>query len=32
LGDQVSNIHSTLSDVHTLEVGDVAIVTLVLEQ
>jgi ketosteroid isomerase-like protein len=32
LGDQVSNIHSTLSDVHILEVGDVAIVTLVLDQ
>jgi ketosteroid isomerase-like protein len=32
LGDQVSNIHSTISDVHAIEVGDVGIVTLVLDQ
>jgi ketosteroid isomerase-like protein len=32
LGDQVSNIRSTLSDVHANEVGDVGIVTLVLDQ
>lgn len=32
LGDQVSNIHSTLSDIHAVEFGDVGIVTLVLDQ
>lgn len=32
LGDQVSNIHSRLSDVHAVEFGDVGIVTLVLDQ
>jgi ketosteroid isomerase-like protein len=32
LGEQVSNISSTLSDLHTAEVGDVGIVTLVLDQ
>jgi len=32
LGDQVSNIRSTLSDLHTVEIGDVGIVTLVLDQ
>ena len=32
LGDQVSNVRSTLSDVNTIEVGDVGIVTLVLDQ
>jgi ketosteroid isomerase-like protein len=32
LGGQISNIHSTISDVHTDEIGDVAIVTLVLDQ
>jgi ketosteroid isomerase-like protein len=32
LGEQVSNIRSTLSDVHAVEVGDVGIITLVLNQ
>jgi ketosteroid isomerase-like protein len=32
LGEQVSNIHSTLSDINTVEVGDVGIVTLTLHQ
>jgi ketosteroid isomerase-like protein len=32
LGEQVSNIRSTLSDLHTAEIGDVGIVTLVLDQ
>lgn len=32
LGDQVSNVRSTLSDVHAIEVDDVGIVTLVLDQ
>jgi ketosteroid isomerase-like protein len=32
LGEQVSNIRSTLSDLHTVEVGDVGILTLVLDQ
>jgi ketosteroid isomerase-like protein len=32
LGEQASNIRSTLSDIHALEVGDVGILTLVLDQ
>jgi ketosteroid isomerase-like protein len=32
LGEQVSNIRSTLSDVNAVEVGDVGIITLVLNQ
>lgn len=32
LGEQVSNTRSTLSDVHTVEVGDIGILTLVLDQ
>ena len=32
LGEQVSNIRSTLSDLHTVEVGEVGILTLVLDQ
>ena len=32
LGEQVSNIHSTLNDIHTLELEDVGIVTFVLDQ
>jgi len=32
LGEQVSNIRSTLTDVHAVEVGDVGIITLVLDQ
>ncbi|MDQ2935735.1 MAG: nuclear transport factor 2 family protein [Chloroflexota bacterium] len=32
LGEHVSNIRSTLSDLHTVEVGDVGILTLVLDQ
>jgi ketosteroid isomerase-like protein len=32
LGQQVSNIRSTLSELHTVEVGDVGILTLVLDQ
>ena len=32
LGEQVSNISSTLSDVQAVEVGDVGIITLVLDQ
>jgi ketosteroid isomerase-like protein len=32
LGEQVSNIRSTLSDLHTVELGDVGILTLVLDQ
>ena len=32
LGEQVSNIHSTLSDINAVELGDVGIVTLVLDQ
>lgn len=32
LGEQVSNIRSTLSDFHTVEVGDVGILTLILDQ
>jgi len=32
LGEQVSNVRSTLSDLHTVEVGEVGIVTLVLDQ
>jgi ketosteroid isomerase-like protein len=32
LGEQVSNIHSALSDLHAVELGDVGIVTLVLDQ
>jgi ketosteroid isomerase-like protein len=32
LGEQVSNIRSTLSDLHTVDVGEVGIVTLVLDQ
>ena len=32
LGEQVSNIRSTLSDVNAVEVGDFGIVTLVLDQ
>jgi ketosteroid isomerase-like protein len=32
LGEQVSNIRSTLNDIHTLEVEDVGIVTFVLDQ
>ena len=32
LGEQVSNIRSTLSDLNAVELGDVGIVTLVLDQ
>lgn len=32
LGEQVSNIRSTLGDVHAVELGDVGIITLVLNQ
>jgi ketosteroid isomerase-like protein len=32
LGEQVSNVRSTLSEIHTTELGDVGIVTLVLVQ
>jgi ketosteroid isomerase-like protein len=32
LGEQVSNIRSTLSDIHAVHLGDVGIVTLVLDQ
>jgi ketosteroid isomerase-like protein len=32
LGEHVSNIRSTLGDVHAVEVGDVGIITLVLDQ
>ncbi len=32
LGEHASNIHSTLSDIHAVEVGDVGILTLVLDQ
>jgi ketosteroid isomerase-like protein len=32
LGEQVSNIRSTLSDIHTVEVGEVGILTLLLDQ
>jgi hypothetical protein len=32
LGEQVSNIHSSLSDIRTVEMGDVGIATLVLDQ
>lgn len=32
LGEQVSNIRSTLSDLNAVEIGDVGIVTLVLDQ
>ncbi len=32
LANEVSNIHSTLSDIHAVEFGDVGIVTLVLDQ
>jgi ketosteroid isomerase-like protein len=32
LGEQVSNVRSTLKDIHTMELGDVAIVTFVLDQ
>jgi ketosteroid isomerase-like protein len=32
LGEQASNIRSTLSDIHAVEVGDVGILTLVVDQ
>ena len=32
LGEQVSNIRSRLTDVHAVEVGDVGLITLVLDQ
>jgi ketosteroid isomerase-like protein len=32
LGEQVSNVRSTLSEIHTVELGDVGIVTFVLDQ
>ena len=32
LGEQVSNIHSSLSDIKTVEIGDVGIATFVLDQ
>ena len=32
LGEQVSNVRSTLTDIHAVEMGDVGIVTLVLDQ
>jgi ketosteroid isomerase-like protein len=32
LGEQVSNIRSTLSDIHTTELGDVGVITFVLDQ
>jgi len=32
LGEQVSNVRSTLSDIHTTELGDAGVITFVLDQ